>query len=208
MTMATRALRLQQSQMDQSANVLARAFFDDPMTMYVLPDDAQRRDILPSFMRAGATICMQHGEVYTTPGDVLGDACWLPPGETELTEERLPEAGAMEVLGAMGEEAAGRFGSMMAQLGELHAQAVPAEHWYLLILRVDPPRQGQGIGGSLIEPVLRRADAAGLPCYLETMKPRNVTFYGKHGFEVVVEDDVAGAGLHFWTMRRDPRPAR
>jgi hypothetical protein len=37
------------------------------------------------------------------------------------------------------------------------------------------------------------------------MKPRNVSFYEKHGFEVVVEDDVIGGGLHFWTMRRDPR---
>lgn len=208
MTMETRALRLQQPQLAESAEVLARAFFDDPMTMYMLPDESQRRAILPSFMQAGATICMQHGEVYTTPGDVLGGACWLPPGETEVTEDRLAEAGAMEVLGAMGDEAAGRFGALMAQLGELHELAVPAQHWYLLILGVDPPRQGQGIGGALIEPVLRRADAASLPCYLETMKPRNVTFYRKHGFEVVVEDDLAGGGLHYWTMRRDPRPVR
>ena len=54
-------------------------------------------------------------------------------------------------------------------------------------------------------PVLAKADAAGLPCYLETMKTRNVPFYRKHGFEVIVEDDLPGGGFHFWTMRRDPR---
>jgi len=105
----------------------------------------------------------------------------------------------------MEEEAAGRFGTLMAQPGELHAQAVPPDHWYLLLLGVDPPRQGQGVGGSLIEPILRRADAEGRACYLETMKPRNVTFYQKHGFAVVVEGDTSDGGLHFWTMRRNPR---
>jgi ribosomal protein S18 acetylase RimI-like enzyme len=174
-----------------------------------MPDDKQRLEILPQFMRAGVRICQKDGEVYTTPGTVLGDACWLPPGSTEVTEERLAEAGAMEVLAQMGEEAAGRFGGLMEHLGGLHAKAVPPDHWYLLILGVDPSRQGQGIGGTLIEPILRRADAEGRQCYLETMKTRNVTFYQKHGFEVVVDDVFGGTdGVRFWTMRRDPRPPK
>jgi len=205
MTMESRVLRLQADQHEQAGHVLARAFFDDPMMVYILPDDARRRALLPSFLRAGVTICHNHGEVYTTPGGVLGNACWLPPGSTEVSEERLAEAGGLEVLDRMGEEAAGRFGGLMEHLAELHHNAVPADHWYLLLLGVDPPRQGQGIGGTLIDPILRRADAEGRPCYLETMKRINVTFYGKHGFEVVVEGEIPGTDLHYWTMRRDPR---
>src|SRR5262245_56359164 len=205
MTMETRALRLQDAQVGEVSEALARAFFDDPMTVYMMPDDNQRKEILPSFMQAGTRICLPYGEGYTTPGTPLGSANWLPPGKTEITEEALGASGAFEVLGRMGDEAAGRFGTLMAQLGELHAAAVPPEHWYLLILGVDPSRQGQGVGGSLIEPILRRADAEGRACYLETMKPRNVTFYSKHGFEVVVEDDTTDGGLHFWTMRRNPK---
>lgn len=209
MTMETRTARLHDGQIAESGEVLARAFFDDPMMLYILPEDRQRLDILPSFMQAGVRIAQKNGEVFTTPGTVLGNACWLPPGSTEVTEERLAEAGALEVLGRMGDEAAGRFGAMMAQLGELHAKAVSPDHWYLLLLGVDPPRQGQGIGGTLIEPILRRADAEGRQCYLETMKTRNVTFYQKQGFEVVVDDVIGGNdGVRFWTMRRDPRPPR
>jgi GNAT superfamily N-acetyltransferase len=203
--METKVLRLQDAQIAEASDALARAFLDDPMTVYMMPDERQRREILPSFMQAGTRICLPYGEIYTTPGTPVGSANWLPPGKTEITEEVLAASGAFEVLERMGEEAAGRFGTLMAQLGELHAAAVPPEHWYLLILGVDPPRQGQGVGGSLIEPILRRADAEGRPCYLETMKTRNVTFYGKHGFEVVVEGDTADGGLHFWTMRRSPR---
>jgi GNAT superfamily N-acetyltransferase len=205
MTMQVKAMRLQDGQVTEAAEALARAFFDDPMTVYMMPDEAQRRDILPSFMQAGSRICLPHGEVYTTPGVVLGSANWLPPGKTEVTEDALAASGAMEVLGRVGEEGAGRFGALMAQLGDLHAAAVSPDHWYLLLLGVDPSRQGQGIGGSLIEPILRRADSEGRHCYLETMKPRNVTFYQKHGFDVVIEGDTADGGLHFWTMRRTPR---
>jgi GNAT superfamily N-acetyltransferase len=205
MTMETRTLRLQDAQLAEAGHVLGRAFFDDPMMTYIMPEDGQRQEILPLFLEAGARIAQMHGEVYTTPGAVLGGACWLPPGGTEINEERLAAAGALDVIGRMGEEAAGRFGALMEQLGEIHHTAVPPEHWYLLILGVDPPRQGQGIGGTLIEPILRRADAEGVPCYLETMKPINVTFYQKHGFEVAVDDDTKDGGLHFWTMRRDPR---
>ena len=204
MTMETRTLRLQDSQLAEAGQVLGRAFFDDPMMMYIMPEDGQRQAILPGFLQAAATIAQKHGEVYTTPGSILGNACWLPPGNTEITEDRMAEVGFFDVIGSMGEESAGRLATLMEELGELHHTAVPPEHWYLLILGVDPPRQGQGIGGTLIEPILRRADAERMPCYLETMKPRNVTFYQKHGFEVVVEDDTKDGGLHFWTMRRDP----
>ncbi len=205
MTMETRVLRLQDVQLAEAGQVLGRAFFDDPMMVYVMPDDDQRRDILPAFMQAGVRICLPHGETYTTPGSVQGSANWLPPGKTELDEATLAAAGALDVIGRMGDAAGERFGTLMAQLAELHAEAVPPDHWYLLLLGVDPPRQGQGVGGHLIEPILRRADTEQRACYLETMKPRNVTFYQKHGFEVVVEGDTADGALHFWTMRRSPR---
>jgi GNAT superfamily N-acetyltransferase len=91
----------------------------------------------------------------------------------------------------------------MNQLEHLHKRDMPPEHWYLMVLGVEPERQGQGVGGELIAPILERADGERLPCYLETMKERNVTFYKKHGFEVVVEDAFPD-GPPYWTMRREP----
>ncbi len=87
----------------------------------------------------------------------------------------------------------------------LHKRDVPSRHWYLPTLGVDPLSQGRGVGGALLQPVLARADAEGLFCYLETEKEINVTFYRRHGFEVVVEDDFPNGGIHFWTMRRHPQ---
>jgi GNAT superfamily N-acetyltransferase len=91
-------------------------------------------------------------------------------------------------------------------LEKLHKQAVPPEHWYLAVLGVEPARQGQGVGGALMQPVLAQADAQHWPCYLETQKERNVPFYRRHGFEVVVELEPQADGRpRLWTMRREER---
>jgi GNAT superfamily N-acetyltransferase len=130
---------------------------------------------------------------------------WLPPGSTSLSEERMGEIGFGEGPMQMGEEAFARFGQVMGHIAPKHEQHMPETHWYLMILGVDPPLQGQGIGGRLIQPVLGEADRDGLPCYLETAKARNVPFYERHGFAVIEETDAPDGGPHMWLMRREPR---
>ena len=193
------------AQIAESGDVLGRAFFDDPLTTWVLPDDAKRAKILPWFFAKAATVGHRYGEVYTTPGRVEGNAIWLPPGGTKLTIPRMAATGMLMAPLKFGIPTFLRFMKVLNHLEHLHDLAVPEPHWYLFVLGVDPPRQGQGLGGTLLAPILARADADNVPCYLETQKTRNVTFYQKHGFEVVVEEDLPGGGPRNWTMKRLPR---
>lgn len=39
---------------------------------------------------------------------------------------------------------------------------------YLFMLGISPAYQRQGIGSLLLQPIIKQADKAGLPCYLET----------------------------------------
>ena len=83
------------------------------------------------------------------------------------------------------------------------------QDWYLFILGVEPSVQRRGLGGALMRPVLERADIEQLVCYLETENERNVPFYLKHGFELVVNGEEAGhSGVRFWTFRRNPNKFR
>jgi GNAT superfamily N-acetyltransferase len=188
----------------ESGLALSRAFYDDPMMAYVLPDEAKRAAQLDWFMAKGALYGHKYGEVHTTAGRVEGNAIWLPPGDTKVPMTRMMATGMLAAPLRFGLGAFNRFLKTMNLFERMHERDMHQQHWYLMILGVDPPRQGQGVGGALIAPVLARADAEGLPCYLETAKARNVTFYRKHGFEVVVEDDVPN-GFHYWTMKRPPQ---
>jgi ribosomal protein S18 acetylase RimI-like enzyme len=195
------ALEIVSLEPDQFAagEMLARAFMEDPLTRYCLPEESHRRRALPSMvalLRRGYLF----GEAYATRGEVHGVAVWIPPDSGEAQEKRLPQADFGEMAAAFGEEAMGRF---VAVLDTLEGYHLRDPHWYLLGLGVEPARQRQGIGSRLVRFITERADREGLPCYLETLRPENVLFYRTLGFEVQVEGEFPG-GPHFWTMKRGP----
>jgi len=192
-------------QVKAAGEMLGRAFFDNPMSVYLLPDEAKRLRPLSWMFGRSTRYGHLYGEVYTTADAVEGVAVWLSPASPPMNRERVTSAGMASMPQKLGPEAYQRLMAMRSHFDELRRRDAPEPHWYLWVLGVDPPRQGQGVGGALLQPVLAQADTEGLPCYVETDKERNVPFYRKHGFEVVVEDDLPGGGMHYWTMKRPPQ---
>ena len=56
-------------------------------------------------------------------------------------------------------------------------------HWYLPMIAMDPALQSRGYGSALLRAALARCDEDGLPAYLESSNPRNISIYRRHGFE-------------------------
>jgi ribosomal protein S18 acetylase RimI-like enzyme len=182
--------------------MLARAFFDDPLSVYLLPDEAKRARVLPWLYERTIRYGTLYGDVFTT-GEGDGVAVWLPPGAFSTPVRQLVRAGLVLAPLKFG---LGTMRRLMAadHVERLREKLLPDPHWYLWQLGVEPEQQGRGIGGALIGPVLQRADASGLPCYLETHKERNVTFYRRHGFEVIADDEPPGGVPHYWILIRHP----
>jgi len=80
-------------------------------------------------------------------------------------------------------------------------------HWYLPFLGVVVEQQGRGIGSVLLEAVLARCDADGLPAYLEATCEDNRRLYERHGF-AVRQQLALPEGPPLWAMWREPRQAR
>ena len=78
-------------------------------------------------------------------------------------------------------------------------------HWYLEAIGCVPEARGQGVGGTLLEPVLARCDAEGLPAYLESSNPRNISFYERHGFATRPLFPLPPGCPVITPMWRDPR---
>lgn len=199
-----KTVRVEERDIITIAGVLARAFYNDPSVVHIEPDNVRRAQMLPMIYEVATRHAHLFGEAYTSAPDIEGAALWITPGSGDFTRDQMAAAGGNRLSVAMGPEAFGRFTALMTHMGGLRRTAMPSSHWYLNILGVEPSRQGMGIGSRLIQPVLERADESGVPCYLETMKARNVAFYRQHGFEIAVEGSL-NEGSHYWTMRRHAR---
>ena len=86
-----------------------------------------------------------------------------------------------------------------------HREIVPKEHWYRLLLAVDPEHQGKGYASKLLNEMLPEIDKEGLPCYVDTVFSRNVPIYQHFGFRLVDELTIPDTQIKFWAMLRQPK---
>ncbi len=196
-------IRLDFSKREGAAALLARAFQDDPFYRAILPDEDKRRKTSFWLHDKVLRYCFRYGTTHTLPS-LEGVACWLHPGQTELTIGRIMRSGLLAMPLRMGPAAFVRFSTYTSYSSKLRRQKSPDTYWYLWVLGVDLPYQGRGVGGRLIRPVLEQADASRTACHLETENETNLAFYEKRGFRVVAEGRVPGLDLPTWSMTREP----
>jgi GNAT superfamily N-acetyltransferase len=185
------------------SNTLARAFYQDPVMLWMLPDAKARSQKLPSLF---AVLTRHHHlggggvEVASNGSVIAAAALWDPPGRWQHT--RLEELRALPRLiwTFRRESAKGKA------ITELMKKAHPEEpHWYLAVIGSDPDVRGQGYGQALMRSRLDRCDAEHAPAYLESSNPVNVPYYQQFGFEVTGEIVLPDGGPSLWPMWRRPR---
>lgn len=186
-----------------ASEVMGRAFLNDPMWKYLIPDETRCALAVSLSMNILVRYSLLYGRIYTTQ-TLDGFACWLPPGETSPSFSRLVWTGIRSAPFQLGWTGFHRYLAIENYCGRVHENIVPGTHWYLWGLCVNPSRQRLGIGGMLIRHVLTLADSDHLPCYLETINNKNVPFYEKHGFRVVSDGVVPKHSLRVWAMLREP----
>jgi len=180
---------------------LASAFSDDPLTSWIFPDPSARPLQLQSWMRLVTEMGLTRGHIYTA-GDNRAAAIWSPPDVTLFDE--IWGARLVQLLNT---ELGERAGDVLQGLASALASKPENEsHFYLFTLGTHPEQQGSGLGARVVEPVLSICDEQGLPAYLESSNERNLTFYRRHGFEVLSEIAVVEGGPILRPMRREPRP--
>ncbi|MDQ2637048.1 MAG: GNAT family N-acetyltransferase, partial [Actinomycetota bacterium] len=129
------------------ALTLGRAFHDDPVMKWMLPDDVRRTKGLA---RMFATMTRHHFlagggvEVALRSNDIGAAALWDPPGRWQQSplEELRMMPGFMLAMGT---------GAVRGrQISELMKKHHPEEpHWYLGVIGSDPTMRGGGFGHAL-----------------------------------------------------------
>ena len=103
---------------DAVAATITAGFFDDPVTVWLLPDVERRREIAQTLFALYADAYLPHGETYRT-ADGSGVAVWLPPGAQLHTAEQ------EEAFGAAVQHLAGADAGRAFQLAETFARHHP-----------------------------------------------------------------------------------
>lgn len=173
------------------SDTLGRAFFDDPVMGWMLPDaNARRRKLHRLFASLTRHHYLTNGGVEVVAdgaGGIGGAALWAPPGKWRQT--RLEELRSMPgLLLTFG----GSVRRGMVAEESMKANHPEEPHWYLAVIGSDPAVRGAGYGQALMNSRLDRVDAEHAPAYLESSKPDNVPYYERFGFEVTGEVALPG----------------
>jgi GNAT superfamily N-acetyltransferase len=189
------------------SHTLARAFYDDPVMSWLLPDEKSRTAQLSRLFKAVTRHHhLGHGAVEVACEsdrdglDVGAAALWNPPHEWQ--ESRWGQFAMMPTFIRV----FGRHSTRGRAVQELMKRLHPEEpHWYLAVIGSDPSVRGKGLGQVLMRSRLDRVDAEHAPAYLESSKYQNLAYYQRFGFEVTDEIVLPHGGPTMWPMWRHPR---
>lgn len=169
---------VRENEQSRAFDALIIAFSADPVIRRLYPEARQYLTHFPKFLAVYGGKAFAQKTAWRL-GAFSAVALWLPPrvdldGDAfvaVLTETAVPE---------VHEDA-------FAVLDQMDATHPQFPVWYLALLGVDVAEQGRGLGSELMQHCLTIVDQDHQPAYLDSSNPRNVSFYQRHGFEVIGE---------------------
>jgi GNAT superfamily N-acetyltransferase len=178
------------------AHTLAAAFEDDPIFGWLLPDRRRRHTrLLRFFALEVGDVVLPSGSVWMSP-EGSGACLELPPGEWRMPL-RTQARHAPQFVAVFGRS----LPRALITITTMERRHLREPHLYVPYIGVAPEAQGAGLGSRLLGRTLERADAAGLPTYLEATSEQNAALYARHGFEHLGAFTVLGSPP-LWPMRR------
>ncbi len=196
--MAGPSIDVRSASPDELAQAIAcvvAAFITDPLCRFAWPSPHQYLEAMPIAARAFGGASFDHGSADVAEG-FAGAGLWLPAGvhaDGEALENAFRDTAEPDHLD-----------DLLRTFEKMDEWHIDEPHWYLPLIGVEPIAQGRGVGGALLREATERADRDGLPAYLESSNPRNISLYERHGFVVMGEIRI-GRGPVVTPMLRRPR---
>ncbi|MHA2283598.1 MAG: GNAT family N-acetyltransferase [Promethearchaeota archaeon] len=195
-------IRLSEGNIKAACEMLARAFYNAPSFLYLLPNADERSRILPEIFEFMVRYGIMYGEVYNVSPNLKGCAGWLPYWEAEITDENVYKCVDREMLLRWGLDFWRRSENLEKWKNRCHKTYANFPHLYLFYIGVDPVYQGKGHASKLMRNKFAEISEKNVPCYLETDKEQNVSIYQHFGFEIVEEGVIPETDVRYWAMLR------
>ena len=192
------------------AELLVRAFADNPCYAWMHPREGSRRRDLRAFFERNLWWHLPLGMTWVAErgARVLGTLTLEPPGGVRHGTARMLVHWILPTLRDQGPRTTHRIAAAdRAFRARYLAMTGGRTYWHVHAVAVDPAHQGSGIGTSLLAHGMRelarlRTDGS-VPVVLSTQRERNVPLYRRAGFELLHEHPMGSARERFtsWFMR-------
>ena len=198
MSLISDLYEIKKKDIKKAANVLANAFYDDPIYNKMEIGEDKRRIISELMIR----FSFRYGNVVSTSENLEGVMA-ITPHDKDMTFLRIIRSGAFLI--------SMKLVSLQKMMGAVEKAMKEAKKnlnlepfIYLFIIGVSQEFQGNGFGGKLLRAIVEKAEIERKPMYLETQNEKNVSLYEKYGFHVVKKIDLPDPlNLPMWLMVRD-----
>ena len=194
--------RLDENQIISTSIILGRAFKDNPLSIYRIPDISERFKKLKFLFEFAIRYGVLFGEVYGTSPNLEGIAGWIPFEKVYQSTEDQIRSGGKKIVSEFGMDFIKKQYSLQKFLDAIHKRNASFPHLYLYALGVDPRFQSKGYGSYLLKAMFEKVDKTRIPIYLETDKEKNVSFYQKHEFELMEKAPIPNTDIPVWAMLR------
>lgn len=206
MTEAQRNIvRIDEARIKDAASVLSRAFQNDPVFVYLIPDAATRETKSRYIFDMLVRYSVSKGEVYATSTNLEAVAVWLPHDRADMNFWNGIRHGGIPVLLHLSPACVVRQLNGSESMCSMHRSLATYRHKYLYLLGTQPHLQKKGYAGAVMRPMLAELDRESLPCYLDNTDEKNTVMYEHYGFTVIKEYKIPKTQVRIWAMVREPR---
>lgn len=193
---------LQKEDIIDGANLISKAFLDDPKIIYFLPNEGNRRGILHHLWTFILKDGLRNGKVFAPTSKLEGIAIWYPPNKVHIGVWRGLRNGVLKVVKKFGKTTIRKMNQINKISKQIHNKHISEPHWYLALIAVKSEYQGRGYASQLLIPMIKRIQNQGLSIYLETNSLKNVSLYEHFNFKVVEELKIQNTTIPHWSMIR------
>ncbi len=196
--------KLTSDDVKKACMVAGEAFQDDPIMIFVYPDEKERKQKAKYGFYMIYRYGMKFGLSYATSDNLEGITIWLPPDKVYPSTWTMMRMGGFYAMRKVGLKlkVMRRSMSVFKYEEERHRYHAPFDHWYFQNIAVKPEEQGKGYGGLLISTMLKTVEGDGLPIYVETNTEKSVSIYQKYGFEILEHVIIPETPIPLWCMLR------
>lgn len=193
-----------------TAELLARAFSDNPCYAWMHPRATSRHTDLRAFFERNLIWHLPHGLTWVAVRNtrVVGTLTLQPPGGVQHGMARMLTHWVLPTLRHQGPRTVRRIAAADADFRGRYLAITEGRHyWHVHAVAVAPDHQGIGIGSAVVAHGMRelarlRVDPT-VPVVLSTQRERNLPLYRRAGFELVNRQQMGSPGSSFvsWFMR-------